>query len=311
MHTWKPARVLGVSCVALAMLLIASAGFAQLKMKKRIAVFDFTDKTNTTIAWWYGGSTGRGMADMLITELVKSGKYTVIERTQIEQVMKEQMLGMTGAVTPETAAKAGKLLGVDIAVIGSVTEFGHSKGGVGGRLKGIGLGVKSQKATVAMDVRLVNTTTGEILAAENVRKEKSKKGVSFDKWGSGISFNSRNDFDQSIIGKATRDAIKEIVKLLDKTARNLKWQGKVVKATATSVIINAGSAQGVKAGDKFVILRAGEELIDPDTGLSLGSTEEEIGVIQVVNAGLGNGRASQCKIISGRGFQRGDIVREK
>ncbi len=296
---------------ALLLLMTSGAADAQLKMKKRVAVFDFEDKTEAGITWWFGGGTGRGMADMLITELVKSGKFTVIERTQLEKILSEQKLGMSGAVTPQTAAKAGKLLGVDIAIIGAVTEFGHSQGGLGGRLGGIGVGMKTQKATVAVDVRLVNTTTGEILVAENVRKQKSKRGVAISDWSRGVSFDNRNQFDQSLIGKTTREAIAEIVKLIDKTSRKIKWQGKVVKATSSSVIINAGSEHGVKKGDKFIILRLGEELIDPDTGLSLGSTEEEIGMIEVVNPDLGKGKASQCKIVKGGGFKRGDIVKEK
>ena len=59
------------------------------------------------------------------------------------------------------------------------------------------------------------------------------------------------------------------------------------------------------------MFRAGEELVDPDTGISLGSEESQIGVIEVVNNTVGNGKASVCKIISGSGFQRNDIVRMK
>jgi curli biogenesis system outer membrane secretion channel CsgG len=69
------------------------------------------------------------------------------------------------------------MLGVELAIVGSVTEFGYSKKDVGGSLKGFSLGVKKQKATVAVDVRLMNTTTGEILKAETVRKEESASGL--------------------------------------------------------------------------------------------------------------------------------------
>lgn len=279
------------------------------KLKKRLAVFTFADKTDHSWRWWGSKSVGEGMADMLITELVKSGDYIVIERTELDQLLQEQNLARAGIVTPESAAQAGKVLGVELAVIGSVTEFGRAKGGVGGSLKGISLGVKSNSATVAVDVRIVNTTTGEILAAESVRKSKSKKGLSFRKGRT--SFNNQNQFDNSIIGKATRDAIKDVVKLIGKHSPAVRWQAKVVKGDANSVIINAGAAVGVDVGERFLVVKPGEALIDPDTGLSLGSEEEVIGEIEVVSNSIGNGKASRCKVISGSGFTRGQIVREK
>lgn len=278
-------------------------------LKKRVAVFDFQDKTDHAYAWWGGKTVGRGMADMLVTALVKSGKYTVIERQNLDKILSEQKLGASGLVTPQSAAQIGKLLGVELAIIGSVTEFGYKKSNVGGRVKGIGLGVKSQSAVVAADVRFINTTTGEIVKAETVRKEKSKKGLSFST--PKFNFHDRNQFDQSLVGKTTREVINEIVKLVNQSTQNLQWEGKVIKATALGkVYINKGSLSGVKIGDVFSVYRKGEELIDPDTGLSLGAEEEKIGTIKVVKD-IAGGKASIATVLSGSGFQTGDIVRQK
>ncbi len=278
-------------------------------LKKRVAVFDFQDKTNHQYAWWGGKTVGRGMSDMLVTALVKSGRYTVIERQNLDKILAEQKLGASGLVTPQSAAQIGKLLGVELAIVGTVTEFGYKKSDIGGRVKGIGLGLKSQSAVVAVDVRFINTTTGEIIKAESVRKEKSKKGLSFSSLK--FNFHNRSQFDQSLVGKATREAINEIVKLVDQTAQNLQWEGKVIKATASGqVYINKGSLSGVKIGDIFSVYRKGEALIDPDTGLSLGAEEEKIGTIRVVRD-LAGGKASVATVLSGSGFQTGDIVRLK
>lgn len=65
------------------------------------------------------------MADMLVTSLVKSGRYRVIERQEIEKIINEQQLGQSGMVTAQSTAKVSQLLGVEIAIIGNVTEFGH------------------------------------------------------------------------------------------------------------------------------------------------------------------------------------------
>jgi len=314
---------------------------AQKTLKKRVAVFTFTDKTDKTFSWFDAKkSPGQGMADMLITELVQSGKYTVLERTELDEVFKEQGLGEGDRVgdavvdfldfvrassgdegaqdrldekdktssTEESKAKRNELLGAEIAVIGAITEFGYKGADTGAITKRLGVGVKSQAAVVGMDIRLVNTSTGEILAAEKIRRDKSKRGLSFKT--PKLGFANKNAFDESMVGKATREAIEDIVKLVNKYADELEWRAKVVTLAGGNVVINAGKTAGVNVGDKFVINRAGEALIDPDTGLNLGSIESTIAEIEVVNNGVGEGKASMCKVISGNGIERGDIVKE-
>jgi len=269
--------------------------------KSRVAVFAFEDKSGHRWHWWNGQPPGEGMAGMLTTALVKSGRYRVFERQEIEKIMQEQALGMSGAVTPE------------IAIVGAITEFGYKKQSTGGLLKKVPLGgsVSRQSCTVGIDVRLINTTSGEILKAENVRKEKKNIGVSVDT--ENISFDNEAKFDESLVGKATREAIEDVVKLLDaQGGGDAPWEAKVVMMKDGEVIINGGSETGVKIGERFMIYRPGEEMIDPDTGESLGAEETKIGEIEVVNNNFGGkGKASACKVISGSDFQKGDLVRQK
>lgn len=277
------------------------------RIKKRVAVFIFDDKTDKSLRWWNKKGVGEGIAEMFTTALVKTGHYRVIERRQLDQILKEQDLGASGIVTPQSAAKIGKVLGVELAIMGAVTEFGYKKSDTGGRIKGIGLGLQSQSATVGLDCRLVNTTTAEIIAADNVRKEKSSKGIRVSTRN--LSFKSRKSFDESLVGKAAREAVKEVIKLIDKNAPNIPWQAKIVTVKGGQVFINAGSVSGIEAGDVFVIYQKGEELVDPDTGLSLGSMDTKVGTIKVTNPNIGEGKASQCSIVNGSGFNRGDFVR--
>ena len=299
-------KIIGATLIViLGIGILAAPSYSQLK--KRVAVFKFEDKTDQGgWHWWDGKAPGEGMSDMLTTALVKSGKYSVVERTEINSVIQEQQMGQTGLVTPESAAQAGKLLGVELAIVGSITEFGYSKKDQGGRIKGFGLGVKSQKATVAVDVRFVNTTTGEILAAENVRKEESSSGLSVST--PQVDFQNENEFDNSIVGKATRAAIDDITGMIDKQMEQLPWGGKIITVQGTTVFFKPGSDAGVKVGDTFVVYSKGEDLVDPDTGLSLGSVDTKIGTIEV-KAIVANGKAAQAVVKMGTGFKKGDAVR--
>lgn len=300
-----------VASLALALFASLLGAHALAQKKTRVAVFSFQDKTDHRWHWWSGQPVGDGMADMLVTALVKTGRYRVMERTEIDQLLKEQGLGMSGITTPESAARAGKVLGVELAVVGAVTEFGYKKQSTGGALKklGVGASVSKQSATVGIDVRLINTSSSEILAAENVRKERSKMGGSFD--NEDISFDSEAQFDETLVGKATRDAVEAIVKLLDEQGGVVAGY-KIISVTGTKIIINGGAEDGLKAGGRFFVFRAGEELVDPDTGESLGSEETQVGEIEVVDNNVGGkGKASNCRIVSGSEFLKGDMVRQK
>jgi len=275
-------------------------------LKKRVAVMTFDDKTDSG-AGWGSKTAGQGMSDMLVTELVKSGEYTVLERGEIDQVLAEQDLGRQGIVTPQSAAQVGQMLGAEIVIFGAITEFGYKQRDTGGRTRRFGVGVSSTTAVVATDVRMVDATTGEIVSAESVRKEESKRGLSVDTRK--IDFGTDSEFDESLVGEATREAIDDIVGLIDAQAPNIKWSAKVVTSQGGSVFINAGEAAGVTVGDTFVVSRPGERLVDPDTGLDLGSVESNVGVIRVTDNTMGNGKASRCTVVSGDSFERGDIVR--
>jgi len=171
------------------------------QIKKRIAVFVFEDKTDKSWRWWNNKGVGNGVSDMLTTALVKSGNYRVIERMELDKILNEQDFGQTGRITAQSAAKVGQVLGVELAVMGSVSEFGYKKGETGGAIKGIGIGVSKQSATVGIDVRMVNTSTGEIMTAENVRKQKAAKGLKIRTRK--LAFKDQKAFDESLVGKAT------------------------------------------------------------------------------------------------------------
>ncbi|MCB9058820.1 MAG: hypothetical protein H6627_09655 [Calditrichae bacterium] len=290
-------------------LIFASVLFSQdlANLKKRVAVVNFEDAAG------YGHNIGNGLSDMLITALVESKKFIVIERGELDQVMQEQGLGMTGAVTPQSAAKVGQLLGVELIITGSVSEFGTKQDKIGGalsNLSGFNLGVSTESARSVVDIRLVNTSTGEIITAKKAEGEESSK--SLDNIGvDGINFNNSSTWDKTILGKAARQSVEKCVDIITDGMADITWQGKVIKANSDGTLfMKPGSAAGVSSGMTFWVYRPGEELIDPDTGISLGSEEMKIGKIEVVSDVAG-GKACKAIVKSGSNFETGDLVRIK
>jgi len=277
-------KILSLACCALAVLVLAGQAFAA--GKKIVCVMELEDKSSHAHGWQ---NVGTGVADMMVTALAETKKYTLIEREKLDKVLAEQNLGASGAVTAQTAAKIGRLLGAHYIITGAVTEFGvkDSKIGVGGLEKvlpfGGGAKVSKNTARAALDVRAIDTTSAQIVAA--AKGEGSKSSAEF-KGDLSIapSFDFGKDgFDETIIGKAARKAVEDVVKELT-SAFDESGPGaiKIIKITGNQIYINSGGADGEKVGRVYDIFRAGEEMLDPDTGESLGSEEEKVGSAKVV-----------------------------
>jgi len=144
--------------------------------KARIAVARFDNKTADSQDW-YNASIGDGMADMLTTALVNSGRYIVLERQTLEHVLGEQDLGASGRVRADTAAAIGEIEGAELLVVAAVTEFDDNSGGTRGAAGGGGGGILgliaggSRSAHMAIDLRVVDARTSRILAATSVEGE--------------------------------------------------------------------------------------------------------------------------------------------
>ena len=276
-------------------------------MKRNLAVYGFEDKTDHKANWYSGQNVGEGMSDMLTTALGQTGRFRIYERSQLTSVMQEQGLGQSGAMVEQTAAQAGRLLGAELIVMGAVTEFGVKKSEGGARLGQVTIGTQSLSATVAVDVRLVDAQSGEIKWSGTVRKEETKTGLSLGT--PKFDFKDQKDFDESLIGKATRAAIDETVQKLIQQVGVVPWQAMVAAVIGNDVIINQGAESGLRADMMMSVFRVGESVTDPTTGEVLFSQEEKIGVIKVVDPNKGNGKAAQCAVVEGSGFQIRDVVR--
>jgi curli biogenesis system outer membrane secretion channel CsgG len=196
-------RVFALSlCVALfAVLLVPMAQAAS--DKPRIAVLEFKNKADNQ--WWYHGGA-EAAQDVFVTELVKSGKFRVVEREQLAALMQEKNLTLSGDVDAKTAVQMGKLLGVTYLLTGAVTEYGTQGTSVdapGARgLPGFSMGKKSFVA--ALNARLIETSTGEIVWADEARGEDSNVKVRVGGYGGGV------DHDERMFDKVMKPAIQQL-----------------------------------------------------------------------------------------------------
>lgn len=142
----------------------------------RVAVSRFENKSHDARNWW-NPQIGDGMADMLTTALFNTGRFIVLERQSLGDVLDEQDLGASGRVRQDTAAAIGEIEGAEILIVAAVTEFEDNAGGTRGGLGGFGgrvLGAIAggvKKAHMAIDLRLIDARTSRVLAATSVEGE--------------------------------------------------------------------------------------------------------------------------------------------
>lgn len=148
MKTMRTAPLLSITIF---LLILGVWAPAQADFKKtKIAILDFQMQGEQTAA----KDMGKIVAEWLITGLVETGRFDVIERRLLEKLLEEQKLGVTGAIDPNSAAQLGKILGVRIIVSGTVTSL---------------------EGYTEINARLINVDSASIIAAEKVRAGSAEK----------------------------------------------------------------------------------------------------------------------------------------
>jgi len=200
--------VLGV-----AMALVAGSAFAAGDGRPTIGVAEF--KNETAAGWWSGG-VGWELASMLSNELSSSGDFKVVERQKLQNVLEEQNLAASGRVAKGTGAKIGKLTGAQYLITGTVSAYEENASNTGGgfMIKGIALGGKSAEAYMAIDLRVINTETGDVDFSRTVEGRSKSSGVSVGVYRGGFGGNLAHE-EKTPAGKAIRAALVEATDYLD------------------------------------------------------------------------------------------------
>jgi curli biogenesis system outer membrane secretion channel CsgG len=294
--------------IAILSLAIAGVSTMAAQQKKIVAVLDFDYATVKSASMaWFGTDQdiGKGIADMLIEKLVNGNSYRVIDRKRLDKILAEQNFSNSDRADPNSAAKIGRILGVSAIITGSITQFGRDDkhqnyggglaSGVTGRFGIGGYHHNEAKAVVGITVQLINTDTGEILAAARGTGTSKRTSTSISGAGGGDIVGGGGggvgsaNFGQTIIGEATLDAVGQIASQLEQDsgklpARELIVNGLVADATGGTIILNIGTRGGISVGDRLQVRRRIRDIKDPATGRVLRSIEDKVGEIVITEA---------------------------
>lgn len=259
--------------------------------RRRVAVLDFDYATVQNAVTGLMGSRvdiGQSIHVLVEAELARNGTYAVIERAQVDRILNEQNFQQNSRADASSAAKLGKLLGTDAIIIGAVTQFERENNSIAFGLK------KESKATVVINARIVGVKTGEILAVAEGKGESKRSQMNTDDNNGRTTSKQPGDvwsanFGTTILGEATRAAVDSLVVQLAAAASKIPQSdaavaGLVADATGDQLIINVGTAAGVRVGAEYVIARPGREIKDPATGNVLRRVTTPVGKIKITSA---------------------------
>jgi curli biogenesis system outer membrane secretion channel CsgG len=193
---------------AVLVLFVFSLSAAIAQEKPRLGVLRFTNQTH---AGWWRGNMGYELQDMLASELASTKAFSVLERKEINAVLGEQDLGASGRIDPKTKAKIGKIKGAQYLVSGTVTAFEEDTKGTGGGIgiMGFRVGGKQDKAYMAVDLKVIDATTGEIVDNRTIEATSESSGFNVGAHF-GILSGDLGKYEKTPAGKAIRACIIEI-----------------------------------------------------------------------------------------------------
>ncbi len=173
------------------------------------------------------------VVEQMMTTFFNLNRFKLFERSQLEKILEEQKLGMAGVLDASTAAEIGKGIGVDAIVLGTVTRAG---------------------ANIAIDARLIDTETAEIITAQD-----------------------------EISARTSIQDLKDMInKLALKISQDLPLvEGYVISIGGDRLTLDIGGNNGLKKGMKCIVYQEGKEIIHPMTKKVLGKETEELGEIKL------------------------------
>jgi len=264
----------------------------------------------------FGGQVSADGPVALLTEvLMTDSRFVLVERVALSGLQSEQQLGQGGATTAETAPSSGRMIGASYLIRGAVTAFNPTAGGGGLRLSGVpggsalglGAGLQSRKSTVRVSLRLIDATTGQVVATSSA----DGVGTSRDADAGVVDLNNGttlglNALKSTSAGQALEDAIRKALIGLKADRTRAPWTGRVVDVRGESVILNAGADQNVAAGMTFGVYRQGDVLTDPGTGEVLDVDFQRLGSVQVESV---REKVSIARMVEGQSPSRGDLLK--
>ncbi len=222
----------------------------------------------------------------LLVKLTNSKRFDVLERQEVDQLLDEKSFAaLTQGQSIES--KLSEMTEADYLIITMVNDFyiktEQQKIAYVDKIQFRHFGV------IDSTLRIVDTHSGKLLAADKVR------------------INKRIESNNNATDTLYSDMVDEFTSTLVSRIMLRLYPVKIIGAISNEdFYINRGADGNLNAGLIFDVMREGEEMFDPDTGISFGKVEQNIAQVSITNV---EPSRSKVHLMSGSGIKNGDVLR--
>lgn len=272
---------------------LEKAGAAYTGPQYTLGIVQFSNQAPAKVS-----GVGEAAATILRTQLETAGLKTILlDESALKEADKIVALQRSGVLKPGSKNADAGFDALDYRISGAITAYSEVEEGV----DAVVFQKKSRVARVTVDYALVDIATGKPLVSESGAGEYRKTTTG------ALGLGAKSTFDPNLRDGALRDALAKATEKIILKLSTMPFQGKVLAVDNQSLVIKAGTRSKLNAGTQLSVYHVGEALKDPDSGQILGYKESKVGIIQISNHQ--NENLSEAAIISGNGFQVGDVVK--
>lgn len=303
MNANKKKFIFSLICLVGGLLLFSQAAEAQKKqigigeIKPTPSLRELADKTGQTASL---NHLLDSLNEHLIVAFQQSNKFEIIAKSDLGAILKDQQVPV-GAIRDPAELKElpGKIKGLDYLVLAAITDFKDQQSEI--NLSDMNMRVDVRVVDANMILKIYNTTTGSLIQAVNIPVRLDNRGTSRVPSQSYSNGAPDDSLIEAVVDQMSNVAVNRVVDIV--------YPAKVIAVTDNQVTINRGQGSTVAPNQVWEVFALGNEMIDPDTGASLGHEEIKVGEIQITDV---LPQFSKAVIVGeNHGIDRGAIVRPK
>ena len=236
-------------------------------LKRKVAIGRFTNETTYGQGFFIdkdNNRIGKQAMDILSSKLFETGKFIMLERTDLNEIEKELTIG--GNTSLKNAA--------DFIIVGSISEFGRkevSEVGIFSR-------VKKQQANATVYIRIIDVVTSQIIYSEQ------GKGIAYSEAGTVFGVGDKAGYDSSLNDKVLDVAITDLASNVIENMLDKPWRSYILSYEDEQLIIAGGKSQNISSGTQFEIFKAGKKIKNPQTKMYITLPGKSVGKIEVITS---------------------------
>ncbi len=237
-------------------------------LKRKVAIGRFTNETQYAKGIFYDKENdpmGKQALDILSAKLAASGKFLLLERSDLASLLEECQKGGGGAST----------IGADYMIIGSITEYGRKNTGK----NKVFSSEKTQTVEAAVAIRLVDVSTGLIIYSDEA------KGSAELTTKTSMGIGGQASYDATLSDKAISEAIGQLVENIINKCTDSPWKTYFISYDTDAVLIAGGNSQGIMEGMTFNVKTQGKKVKNPQTGIMITLPGKSVGTAKVISTG--------------------------